>query len=334
MPEDTNRKMYCSYHREHGHYTTGCVLYKQHLEELASAGHLNVYIDSTKTALPRPYVNPERTVGTIITVLPEARIAEIELEMKNVASRHICASVQSAKRKLSPFGDDCAITFTPDDLQGVELPHNDALIVTITVGTSDVRRVLIDAGSSAEVMFHSTFKALELDPNQLRPSLTPLVGFSGAPVHPLGLISLPVRTGSRTVEVEFVVVSSPSPYNVILGRAWLHELRGVASSLHQMVKYPGWNGRQEVLRGDQMQSKRCQISSITNRPSLVNVHNIEAPLADQATIDDVGVQPEDRSVEELVRMPINEDGSRYFLLGGTLAESERTALFEFPSGKH
>lgn len=136
-----------------------------------------------------------------------------------------------------------SLTFTTDDFHGVQTPHTDALVVTILIDKSIVQRVLIDQGSSAKVMFYSTYKSLGLQSNQLRPAVSPLVSFTGAPVWPLGLITLSVHARSRAIEVEFVVVSSPSLYNVILGRAWLHSMKAVASTLHQVVKFVGWNGR-------------------------------------------------------------------------------------------
>lgn len=85
------------------------------------------------------------------------------------------------------------ITFTFEDFKGVQMPHTDALVVTVTVDKSTVQRVLIDQGSSEEVMFYSTYKNLGLSPDQLRTASTPLVRFTGTPVWPLSLITLPMR---------------------------------------------------------------------------------------------------------------------------------------------
>jgi hypothetical protein len=129
------------------------------------------------------------------------------------------------------------------------------------------------------------------------------------------------------MDVEFVVVSSPSPYNIILGRTWLHGMKAVASTLHQVMKFVGWNGRQESLRGDQVQSKKCYISTVTNKPSFLEVQCVNT--ANVPVLEDVGLPAEQRSTEKLVRMPITEDGGRYFLVGGSLDETERTDMFNF-----
>ncbi|KAG5543808.1 hypothetical protein RHGRI_016532 [Rhododendron griersonianum] len=154
------------------------------------------------------------------------------------------------------------ITFTEQDLEGLSLPHNDALVLSIPFQRKMVRRVLVDQGSSAEILYYSAFQALGLSKDRLSPVDTPLVGFSGIPIYPLSKIVLPVYVGSVQLDVEFIVVNSPSPYNAILGRNWLHGMKAVASTLHQCVWFIGELARQETIRGDRMVSKKCFVNSI------------------------------------------------------------------------
>ena len=59
------------------------------------------------------------------------------------------------------------ITFTRKDLERVQSPHTDALMVILRVRDFVVRRILIDPGSSADVMYYSLFKRLGLAPELL-----------------------------------------------------------------------------------------------------------------------------------------------------------------------
>ena len=91
---------------------------------------------------------------------------------------------------------------------------------------------MVDGGSVAEIMYPDLFKGLKLKPEDLMPYNSPLMSFDGKFVTPKGMIRLPIQTGPKIVEVNFIVVDTYSPYTAIVGRPWLHTLRAVASSLH------------------------------------------------------------------------------------------------------
>ncbi|KAI8572133.1 hypothetical protein RHMOL_Rhmol01G0175000 [Rhododendron molle] len=84
-------------------------------------------------------------------------------------------------------------------------------------------------------MYYSLFKDLKLSESNLRPFEFPPIGFNGALVWPFGMITLPVRAGSVTHDMEFVMVDVSSPYNAIVGSIWLHEMKAIASTYHQVV---------------------------------------------------------------------------------------------------
>ena len=97
---------------------------------------------------------------------------------------------------------------------------------------------MVDGGSTAEIIYLDLFKGLKLKPEDLMPYNSPLMSFDGKLVTPKGMIRLPIQTGPKIVEVNFIVVDTYSPYTAIVGRPWLHTLEIVASSLHQKVKFP------------------------------------------------------------------------------------------------
>ena len=55
------------------------------------------------------------------------------------------------------------IEFTDEDLAGVHLPYEDALVVTLRVANFDVWQVLIDNGSSVNVMFLDTLRKMDFN---------------------------------------------------------------------------------------------------------------------------------------------------------------------------
>ena len=110
------------------------------------------------------------------------------------------------------------LSFSDADKQGTIQPHNDALVVTLRIGGYDVKRVMVDQGSVAEIMYPDLYKGLGLKPENLTTYSSPLVSFEGKMVIPKGQIRLPVQAGTNVVEVDFIVVDAFSPYTAIMGR--------------------------------------------------------------------------------------------------------------------
>ena len=82
----------------------------------------------------------------------------------------------------------------------------------------DVKRVMINQGSGAEILYLDLYKGLNLKPKNLTAYSSLLVSFEGKMVIPKGQIILLVQTGPDVVEVDFIVVDVFSPYTVIMGR--------------------------------------------------------------------------------------------------------------------
>ena len=145
------------------------------------------------------------------------------------------------------MGTSLVLGFLDDYKLGTIQPYDDVLVVTLRIGGYDVKRVMIDQGSTAEVMYPDLFKGLNLKPKNLTAYNSPLVSFEGKMVISKEQIKLPMQTGSDVVEVDFIMVDALSLYTVIMGRPWLHTLGAVSSTLHQKVKYPSGDQVLEIL---------------------------------------------------------------------------------------
>ncbi|XP_073033128.1 uncharacterized protein [Primulina eburnea] len=180
---------------------------------------------------------------------------------------------------------DPIIGFGPEDLRGVVTPHNDALVVTATIANYDVARIFIDNGSSVNVLFKSTLDQMKLEGFEFEPVSTPLYGFAGHAIPPLGQIVLPLSLGSGprrvTKMIAFTVVDIPSAYNGIIGRPSLKDFRAVASTYHQKLKFPLGKGV-GVLCGDQKAARRCYEGVVREegKRARVEVHMIKRGRSD------------------------------------------------------
>ena len=101
-----------------------------------------------------------------------------------------------------------ALSFFDEDKIGTSQPHDDALVVTLKIGGYDVKKVLVDQGSGAEIMYPNLYNGLKLRPKDLASYDSPLIGFDGKIVFPKGQIRLPVQTGLEVMEVNFIMVDA------------------------------------------------------------------------------------------------------------------------------
>ena len=99
-------------------------------------------------------------------------------------------------------------------------------MVSLQIGDYNMHRVLVDNGSSADILYYLAFQQMRIDRERLTPTNAPLVGFEGTRVFPLGAITLAVRAGDYprqiTREVTFLMVDCSSAYNAILGQPTLN----------------------------------------------------------------------------------------------------------------
>ena len=110
------------------------------------------------------------------------------------------------------------LSFSEEDKIGTTQPYDDALLITFRIEGYNVKRVMVDGGSAAEIIYPDLYKGLKLKPKDLMPYSSPLMSFDGKLVIPKGMIRLPIQTGSEIVEVNFIVVDTYSPYTAIVGR--------------------------------------------------------------------------------------------------------------------
>ena len=154
--------------------------------------------------------------------------------------------------------------FSDEDKVGTIQPYDDALVVTLRIGGYDVRRVMVDQGSAADIIYPNLYKGLGLKPEHLAAYSSPLVSFKGRMVVLKGQIRLPIQIGMDVVQVDFIVVDVFSPYTAIMGRLWLYTLGAVSSTLHQKVKYP-FGGQILEIVGSQAAARQCLVAAIQHR---------------------------------------------------------------------
>ena len=141
---------------------------------------------------------------------------------------------------------DTTITFSDFDMEGCQHPHDDPLVIKAIIANKTIHRVLVDNGSSADIIFALAFDKMDIGREKLELVNAYLRGFSGERVLPLGSVQLVLTLGDppcqATTTVRFLIVDAPSTYNMLLGRPSFNAIRAVPFAYHMVIKFPTANG--------------------------------------------------------------------------------------------
>ncbi|XP_058106240.1 uncharacterized protein LOC131249447 [Magnolia sinica] len=223
-PNRWNNDKYCHYHRDHGHSTSDCYHLQEEIERLTREGRLREHVERTGTVEERSGDNrPTEEIRTIVDG-PRGRGDSNNAWKSHVKSisrpeSEILIIARPSKEKKK---EKYCISFTDEDARRIHHPHDDALVITLTIANRRVFHIIIDTGSSTDVLFTHAFNKMSIERSTLRPVRTPLIRFSGGQILPEGIISLSLTAGSppqqATVMVDFLIIDQSSVYNAILGR--------------------------------------------------------------------------------------------------------------------
>lgn len=88
------------------------------------------------------------------------------------------------------------ISFTKEDSRRLHQPHDDALEISLSIADFNTRRVLVDNGSSVDILYYPAFQQIRIDKERLLPTDALLVRFNGTKVFPVGTITLLITIGT------------------------------------------------------------------------------------------------------------------------------------------
>ncbi|XP_022891846.1 uncharacterized protein LOC111406696 [Olea europaea var. sylvestris] len=233
-PESRDMNKYCEFHRDHRHTTENCKALQWEIEALIKRGLLSSYLgndkhlknDRGKEKAPETKRDCQPTAGIInIIIWGIASGGDSNSGRKQYAQQYALASGM-------PHGKLEDITFGTGDLEGVSLPHDDALVISAIVANFEVKRIL---------------------------------GFGRGVITPESVVELPLTLGSGQKQVtemtSFQVVHVSMAYNAILGRPLLNKIKAIVSTFHLAMKFPTSNGI-GVMRGDQTAARQCYVANI------------------------------------------------------------------------
>ncbi|VFQ93694.1 unnamed protein product, partial [Cuscuta campestris] len=328
---------YCSYHRSDSHNTSECKSVKGVIRQMIDSGELGKDYLQKAQEKSHQWVRPtapgnDRDNDRRRNNRPRERQPAPEKEHIGMIFGGLEGGDSAAQRKnwvrSIYVGEVSAepprrkhtrrepIVFTDRDLPPTGEDHNDPLVITMDINGVDVARVLVDTGSSVNILYLETFQKLRLCRTQLEPLKTPLSGFTGDTVEAEESIVLPVELGSgeKTVwkKMRFIVVDIKCVHNAILGRPGINKVGAVISMPHICMKFHTPGGVGEV-KGDQRNARECYARAVKKMTRGVNVISQEITKGETRE----KLEPEAETVEIELHPG---DSSRMVRIGANLPE--------------
>ena len=163
-PNKRSKDKYYRFHHDHGHDSSNCYDLKQQIEALIKQGKLQRFVSKEKmdppqekvaqreNKHPRPPIEGRRMIvrGTV-TSGSSKKARKTYLRM--VQNVQMTGFVPKMARINNPI-----IEFSEEDAQRLHHPHDDTLVVSIWAEDYNTYRILVDNGSSVDILYYPTFQ--------------------------------------------------------------------------------------------------------------------------------------------------------------------------------
>jgi hypothetical protein len=262
-----DKSKWCAFHEDFGHITDECIALRREISYLLSKGHLKELLGRKKSKTQDAERVPERAPSPP----PNAKVINFISGGSDICGTSYSAAKKRAKENKLDNGEkpirtttltnQKSISFEETDRGDVQDPHHDGLVITLCIANCFVRRILIDGGSSVNIIQLEALKKMGIPESDIISRSSVLVGFSGETKNTVGDIKLPIYIEGVNSLQKFCVIDTLSCCNVILGRPWIHDMKAVPSTYHQCVKLPSPWGIVKI-ESDQQEAKDCYTSSM------------------------------------------------------------------------
>ncbi|XP_070040381.1 uncharacterized protein [Nicotiana tomentosiformis] len=241
----------CKYHGTHGHRREDCRQLREEVARLFNEGHLREFLsDRDKNHFKNRDSNrqneQEESQHVIHMIVRGVDIPQGPLFKQTKMSI-------TREKRTRDYLTKGNLSFNDEDAEGILQPHNDALVISVFMNKIQVKHVLIDPGSSANIIRSRVVEQLSLQ-DQIVLAARVLNDFNMASETTKGEITFLVNVAGTIQETKFYLIKGDMRYNALLGRPWIHSMRAVPSTLHKVLKFPTSDGVKTVY-GEQPTAK-------------------------------------------------------------------------------
>ncbi|CAL2239430.1 unnamed protein product [Prunus armeniaca] len=129
--------------------------------------------------------------------------------------------------------------------------HLRPLFITANFGGVPIPKIMVDGGAAINLLPHRMLSKMGRTERDLIPTRLTVTNFAGGITKTLGILDVDALVGSKKLKVAFFVVDTTSTtYNALLGRDWIHQSPCVPSTLHQQLALWNEEGYMEIIEAD------------------------------------------------------------------------------------
>ncbi|XP_014496663.1 uncharacterized protein LOC106758235 [Vigna radiata var. radiata] len=299
----------CLYHQNSGHDTEDCLTLRDKIEELIRMGQLQQYVRRedvrwTKGSSRREHVRPRspprerkrdgehgygrtserrrtdrrsrsrsrgdeqrRPLRGVINTISGGFAGgghTSSTRKRSIRALRSIHAVDVPRRTMPP------ITFTDEDFHAPDPDQDDPMVINVEIARYGISRVLVDQGSSVNILYWKTFLQMDISEDLIVPYNEQIVGFAGKRVDTRGYVDLQTRLGtgreSEEMKIRYLLVEVNTAYNVLLGRPCLNAFGAIVSMPHLTMKYPNHRGTICTIRANQKTAWECYAAGLRIYP--------------------------------------------------------------------
>nr|XP_016439175.1 PREDICTED: uncharacterized protein LOC107765082 [Nicotiana tabacum] len=254
----------------HGHRTEDCRQLREEVARLFNNGHLWEFLndrvknhfrnrDSNKQA---DQEEPQHVINMIIRGVDVPQGPVIKRTKVSI----------TREKRTRDYILEGAISFSDEDVEGIVQPHNDALVMSILINKSRVKRVLSDPGSSTNIIRSRVVEQLGLE-DQTVPAVRVLNGFNMECETTKGEITLLVNTAGTIQDTKFYMIEGDMRYNALFRRPWVQNMGAVPSTLHKGLKFSTPGGIKTVYGEQPAIKEMFSVNKVISVPVLSTSKN-------------------------------------------------------------
>ncbi|XP_021602330.1 uncharacterized protein LOC110607513 [Manihot esculenta] len=193
MKADVSRRdpdKYCQYHCTYDHNTNSCYQLISEIERLIKKGHLQNFVKKPKGERPQQNTTVERPHRQGAGPVNDGSSGTVNMIMGGTGG---WMSRRGRKRSRSREGSSnkvlqvvehfpVTISFSPEDAHGIQISHDDALVIEAVIHNYRVRKILVDDGSKVNLLLYRVFQQIGILEEQLVRDQAPMKRIQGTPV--------------------------------------------------------------------------------------------------------------------------------------------------------